>query len=276
MLKGYSKEYAIYIEPPKYNEEDGMYGTYFSTLESYLKNDKNVIQFTKDWQVHRTLGISLFHYQKLQLESDMTKYKDIYLNHPMIRRICGDENQEILSSQSFIQNSFPYILFDADSSQENVINKALEGKSYILEGPPGSGKSQTISNIIAMSIGSGKSVLFVTEKATARTIIYENLKEKKLDSTHSLTDYILDFNQFHLRGGSIPRSTLIEELNRVVKLDDIAQSSNFFDVESKEILEQYIKNYQKEFSTMDESRNSFMGILNKIVQNEKINLPNRN
>lgn len=264
MLEGYAKYCSIHL--PTFDDEGDVFGAYFTILESYFKNDPTVNQFTKNWKVDRSLGVGLFHYQKLQLETDLSKNKPYYLNHPMIRRICGDEEQEIPLHTSQNQNPFQYLLFDADSSQENVIQKAMDGKSYILEGPPGSGKSQTISNIIALSIGSGKSVLFVTEKATARTIIYENLKEKKLDSTHSLTDYILDFNQFHLRGGAIPRSNFIEEINRVIKLDNIPQSNIFFDQESKNTLHQYIETYQKEFCTMDDSRNSLMGILNQMAQ----------
>lgn len=52
----------------------------------------------------------------------------------------------------------------ADSSQLQAIGAALNGESFVLHGPPGTGKSQTISNIIANALYRGKRVLFVAEK----------------------------------------------------------------------------------------------------------------
>ena len=62
-----------------------------------------------------------------------------------------------------------------DSSQLSAILGAAAGATMVLEGPPGTGKSQTITNLIAHSIGAGKSVLFVSEKMAALDVVQRRL-----------------------------------------------------------------------------------------------------
>lgn len=63
----------------------------------------------------------------------------------------------------------------ADGSQLAAIHAALGGHSYVLHGPPGTGKSQTITNIIASSLAQGKTVLFVAEKMAALSVVQSRL-----------------------------------------------------------------------------------------------------
>lgn len=63
----------------------------------------------------------------------------------------------------------------ADSSQLNAISRAGAGRDFALEGPPGTGKSQTITNLIADFLGRGKSVLFVSEKMAALDVVHRRL-----------------------------------------------------------------------------------------------------
>ncbi len=65
----------------------------------------------------------------------------------------------------------------ADSSQLEAIHEAIRGSSYILHGPPGTGKSQTITNIIANALYRGKRVLFVAEKMAALSVVEERLRK---------------------------------------------------------------------------------------------------
>lgn len=65
----------------------------------------------------------------------------------------------------------------ADSSQMAAIATADAGKDFVIIGPPGTGKSQTISNLIAHLLGKGKKVLFVSEKTAALEVVYRRLQE---------------------------------------------------------------------------------------------------
>src|SRR3546814_8304731 len=57
----------------------------------------------------------------------------------------------------------------ADSSPIVAAYASAHGGAFVLEGPPGTGKSQTIANIIAHNLGHGRRVLFVSEKMAARS-----------------------------------------------------------------------------------------------------------
>ncbi|MGE5465537.1 MAG: DUF4011 domain-containing protein [Methanocella sp.] len=63
----------------------------------------------------------------------------------------------------------------ADSSQLNALSRAGAGHDFALEGPPGTGKSQTITNLIAHFLGHGKTVLFVSEKMAALEVVQRRL-----------------------------------------------------------------------------------------------------
>src|SRR5207248_4718398 len=65
----------------------------------------------------------------------------------------------------------------SDSSQLAAVYAAAAGKSFVLEGPPGTGKSQTITNIIAQALANGKTVLFVAEKMAALSVVHARLNQ---------------------------------------------------------------------------------------------------
>jgi MoxR-like ATPase len=59
-------------------------------------------------------------------------------------------------------------LVDPDPPTAEVVYlELLAGKNLAIHGPPGTGKSQTITNIIGAALAAGKSVLFVAEKLAA-------------------------------------------------------------------------------------------------------------
>ena len=65
----------------------------------------------------------------------------------------------------------------ADGSQEACLKEILSGKNLLIEGPPGSGKSQLITNLAAAAAGSGKSVLLVCQKKVALEVVLDRLKQ---------------------------------------------------------------------------------------------------
>lgn len=75
----------------------------------------------------------------------------------------------------------PLTPFDGDESQLKAVRWALEGRSFVLEGPPGTGKSQTIANMIAAGMAEGKRILFVAEKQVALEAVSRKLEEIGLD-----------------------------------------------------------------------------------------------
>ena len=79
-------------------------------------------------------------------------------------------------------------VLDADASQRRVIAAVKAGNSVVVSGPPGTGKSQTITNMIAALLYEGRSVLFVSEKAAALEVVYNRLQDV------GLGEYVLELH----------------------------------------------------------------------------------
>ncbi|HLX47426.1 MAG TPA: AAA domain-containing protein [Streptosporangiaceae bacterium] len=90
-----------------------------------------------------------------------------------------DEISEDEIDRRAAPESTPVIL-DADSSQRASIAAALGGRSFVMDGPPGTGKSQTIANMIGVLLHAGKTVLFVSEKAAALDVVRDRLDDAGL------------------------------------------------------------------------------------------------
>lgn len=101
----------------------------------------------------------------------------------------------------------PPVIIDADSSQHSAIVDVFAGKSLVIEGPPGTGKSQTIANIIAAAMDAGKTVLFVAEKLTALEVVHRRLEEV------GLGPFCLE-----LHSDKTQKSRLMEDLKRRLDL----------------------------------------------------------
>ncbi|TGQ80079.1 hypothetical protein EN849_32040, partial [Mesorhizobium sp. M2D.F.Ca.ET.206.01.1.1] len=72
------------------------------------------------------------------------------------------------------------LLLPADSSQTAASLAAAEGRDFVIIGPPGTGKSQTIAKMIANCLSVGKTVLLVAEKTAALDVVYRRLREHGL------------------------------------------------------------------------------------------------
>ena len=82
-----------------------------------------------------------------------------------------------------------YSVLDADSSQRSAIDAVLAGRSLVIHGPPGTGKSQTIANLIAAMVARGRKVLFVAEKRAAIDAVLSRL------AAVDLGDLVLDIHE---------------------------------------------------------------------------------
>src|SRR5207237_8184404 len=90
--------------------------------------------------------------------------------------------------------------------QREALTLAAEGRNLVVHGPPGTGKSQTIANLIADALGKGKTVLFVSAKMAALEVVHRRLVEQ------GLGDYCLEAHS--ARAG---KTKIIGELRRVLE-----------------------------------------------------------
>jgi ATP-dependent exoDNAse (exonuclease V) alpha subunit len=126
----------------------------------------------------------------MAMVKDLNDNLDALAAHDLIAAIAGDSaaRQAIGSAgegadpkqldQVAPDNEF--LVLDADSSQQVAVSSALAGRNGVIIGPPGTGKSQTIANLIAELAARGRRVLFVAEKRAALDVVLNRLQNRGL------------------------------------------------------------------------------------------------
>lgn len=73
-----------------------------------------------------------------------------------------------------------YFTAESDPSQEAAVFDARQAPGLLIEGPPGTGKSQTIVNMVADAIGRGQSLLVICQKQAALEVVRKRLEKERL------------------------------------------------------------------------------------------------
>jgi DNA polymerase III delta prime subunit len=110
--------------------------------------------------------------------------------------------------------------FDFNQSQVGAINTALKNKISIVEGPPGTGKTQTILNLIANIIYQEKNCAVVSNNNTAIENVYEKLSEEKLSFIAATLGRQTNVVQFFESNQNGELSSFLEQKEEPVKSND--------------------------------------------------------
>lgn len=78
--------------------------------------------------------------------------------------------------EKYVKEEDRYFVTPVDSSQEQALLRIKRGESVVIHGPPGTGKSQVIVNIIADAMAHGRRVLLVSQKRAALDVVYKRLE----------------------------------------------------------------------------------------------------
>lgn len=136
------------------------------------------------FEIADRMVIGTFTYAKLPMVRDMQTASELLNDSDVVAAIAGDPDAQELLSAAEEDDAEPaldslasdYSVLDADSSQRSAIAAVLSGRSLVIHGPPGTGKSQTIANLIAALVARGRKVLFVAEKRAAIDAVLSRLK----------------------------------------------------------------------------------------------------
>jgi len=210
---------------------------YFAEVGALLarkSNDPNV----KQWKVRRYGTLATLSLGKLlmYLDLDPRRWPDNeenLLQHDVVKRFFqdgervtermggnGNGDAYVLDDVAEIHQHFPMI-DDADSSQMSVLIDVLKGNSMVVEGPPGTGKSQTITNLIAAAIAQGKTILFVAEKQAALNVV-----KRRMDKS-GLGDFCLD-----LHSDKAQKRLVLESINeRIGNQNEYKHSASDYEVQ---------------------------------------------
>ncbi|HWR25168.1 MAG TPA: DUF4011 domain-containing protein, partial [Methanosarcina sp.] len=208
-LQAKMKEFGIQI--PEFEMPEEAAG-----IEDYFRDVITAINEKKEWKLLPEICLDLFNFKKFVMYKDLdpaTWSEDMSpADHPLIQKTFNPEDPEC-GVLGFLEEEVDeklsakdtYHIMDADSSQIAVIEDVKAGKNLVVEGPPGTGKSQTIANTISELIAKGKSVLFVSEKMAALQVV-----KSRLD-TAGLGELCLEIHSNQTR-----KKAVLEELEKTL------------------------------------------------------------
>ena len=145
-------------------------------------------------------ALSTFSFAKFLMWKDLVERTDALRENRVVRHLIDTPEQAFSAegSQSAFRDETELdrvyapadivCLLPSDSSQTAASLAAAEGRDFVIVGPPGTGKSQTIANMIANCLAVGKTVLFVAEKTAALDVVYRRLRE------HGLGDHCIELH----------------------------------------------------------------------------------
>ncbi len=171
-------------------ESDMRPSEYFTSVERALAG-------VVDWKVADSVYLGIFSYSKLAMWRDLETLKSRGTDNEIVRvmsRLSDSPGSVLIPSaipsdtkalaggrlDDLLQLKDQSTILPADYSQLIAIADARDGLNLVVHGPPGTGKSQTIANIISTCMAEGKSVLFVSEKTAALDVVKRCLDEAGL------------------------------------------------------------------------------------------------
>ena len=166
-------------------------------ITAYWQQVESAIAGLPGWSIEPTVVLSLFSFFKGVMYRDLEDNAGLAAQHPLVRALAGEAVGDALaptplpSEDELDTVQAPdktFNILDADASQRLCLEAAARGHSFVLHGPPGTGKSQTIANLIAQCLATGKKVLFVSDKMAALEVVYNRLREV------GLGDYCLELH----------------------------------------------------------------------------------
>ena len=164
------------------------------------------------FEVTTETALGTFSFAKYLMWKDLTDRREQLMENSVVRHLIerGEEKfgneSEYPSENELDATVSPAELFTplpADSSQIAAVVASARGCNFVLDGPPGTGKSQTIANMIAHNLSIGKRVLFVAEKMAALEVVHRRLAEK------GIAEFCLE-----VHSNKTSKTEILEQLDR--------------------------------------------------------------
>lgn len=204
---------------PAWRNDDANANT---SLADYLGTVEQLLPKQAPWKLVRRAVLTVLAFDKGVMHQDLTTHAETVLAHPILRRLAGESHDPLptldLPTDAELdrldESHATYRVLDADASQRRALEAARQGHSFVLFGPPGTGKSQTIANLIADRLAAGQTVLFVSEKMAALEVVHRRLKQV------GLGDFCLE-----VHSQLAQRNRVVAELYRCLHADKPAAES---------------------------------------------------
>ena len=176
------------VDLPEFDEEE--------KLADYFNHVSALVRDHKGWTVEATIFLGVFAYAKLPMYEDLAQIRARGPRRELTQRLAGAPSETADGAFAASPRAVPsgtelrggclddlldvrdqFAVLPADFSQLRAVHVARAGGHLVIHGPPGTGKSQTIANLIATLLADGKRVLFVSEKAAALDVVKRRLEQ---------------------------------------------------------------------------------------------------
>ncbi|HHX8375401.1 TPA: DUF4011 domain-containing protein, partial [Vibrio alginolyticus] len=151
---------------------------------------RDAVKEQAGFELVEELVLGSFSFAKYLMWKDLKDRLDDLKENLFVKHLVDNPRDPYPQESSFIEReeidekldpASIYTPLNCDSSQLVAVDASARAQDFVLEGPPGTGKSETIANIIAHNIGLGRKVLFVAEKMAALNVVYRRLQKVGLD-----------------------------------------------------------------------------------------------
>ncbi|MFC7929838.1 DUF3320 domain-containing protein [Streptomyces cinereoruber] len=250
-------------------------GTDAGDLDAVLTAARLAAKGQQGWSVEPRVVLGLFASHREAMYQDLQQNEDRILRHPLVRAIALGPDAELpddlvgfeppaLDTIDEVQlpERTPLVL-DADASQRQCIAAALDGRSFVMSGPPGTGKSQTITNMIAALMHAGRSVLFVSEKAAALDVVRNRLKGV------GLGDFVMA-----LHSGDTAKKAVATELARVLTTETRVTGAAEHELERARRLREELSAYAAAMNqTREPLQRTLHDVMGRLIQLDQQDVP---
>ena len=175
------------------------------------------------WDVLNMSFIGIFSFSQFVMWNDLQNRFDQLTENKVVKGLVegryrgySDNEVDLNDLDNLVEVEDIALVSGVDSSQLAAVIDAANGNSFVLHGPPGTGKSQSITNIIANALYQGKTVLFVAEKMAALNVVHDRLKNIGLD------DFVLEMHSNKVR-----KSDVLTKFGRTLELKQEDESDTF-------------------------------------------------
>ena len=178
------------------------------------------------WEILEKPCLGIFSYAKYMMWEDLHEHREEILGSRIVRSLAGgtiEWHEEMDTWQAECAGHEILTPVSLDSSQRLAVRAAAAGKSFVLHGPPGTGKSQTITAIIANALAQGQTVLFVAEKMAALSVVQSRLEQLGLD------DFCLEIHSRKSR-----KKDVIEKLRRAAEAYENPKTTTYNQLDSRQ------------------------------------------
>ena len=180
---------------------------------------RKAVMERKNWDISESAYLGIFSFSQFVMWNDIRNRSEELAENKIVKslmdgKLAWQANEMDMGKR--VPEDDVLLPMPADASQLYAIEAAGKGESFVLHGPPGTGKSQTITALIANALAQGKTVLFVAEKMAALEVV-----QRRLDKI-GIGDFCLE-----LHSNKSKKKAVLEQLRKASEVTKTKSKRSF-------------------------------------------------